>query len=223
MDDSAKRKKIFIIGGHLTPALTLLDFLQSKGFTDISWVGAKHIQTFSKLHSAEYKEITKRGIKFYNLHAGKIWRKWTRYTFFKALFNTILIPVGIIQAFFIILFNKPALIISFGGYLALPVVIAGWIFELKCITHEQTIVAGISNRLIAKLSDVIMVSWESSMKYYPEEKVILTGNPIRNEVLNVTTSKYNLDKNLPTIYFTGGNQGSNTINWRLLDVLSSLY
>ena len=68
MDNSAKKKKIIITGGHLTPALALLDFLLTKGFSDITWIGNKHSQTFSNLESAEYKEITNRKIKFYNLY-----------------------------------------------------------------------------------------------------------------------------------------------------------
>lgn len=222
MDNSAKSKQIIITGGHLTPALSLLDFLLDKGFTDISWIGIKHSQTFTRVPSAEYKEVTKRGIKFFNLHAGKIWRKWTRYTLVKAFFNTILIPVGFIQAFIIIWRRKPALVVSFGGYLALPVVFAAWLFEIKCITHEQTIVAGLSNRLIAKMCDKVMVSWESNLKFYPEDKVVLTGNPVLKDIFNVTTNKFNLEKDLPVIYFTGGNQGSNTINWRLFKVLPKL-
>jgi UDP-N-acetylglucosamine--N-acetylmuramyl-(pentapeptide) pyrophosphoryl-undecaprenol N-acetylglucosamine transferase len=222
MEKDIKNKKILITGGHLTPALAILDELQTQKYSNIVWVGLKYSQAFSSGTSFEYNVIKTKNIKLYSLHAGKIWRKWTKATFFIALMNTLLVPIGFIEALVIILIEKPKLIISFGGYLAFPIVIVGHLFKIKSITHEQTITTGVSNKIISKYADRILVSWPESMKHYPADKTILTGNPIRQEVLTVSTNKFHFNNSLPIIYITGGNQGSNTINWRLYDFLPKL-
>jgi UDP-N-acetylglucosamine--N-acetylmuramyl-(pentapeptide) pyrophosphoryl-undecaprenol N-acetylglucosamine transferase len=222
MGKNTKDQKILLTGGHLTPALAILDELQSQKYSNIVWVGLKYTQAFSAVTSAEYNIIKTKKIRFYSLHAGKIWRKWTKATFIIALINTILVPIGFIEALIIILIERPKLIISFGGYIALPIVLVGHLFKIKSITHEQTITTGVSNKIISKYADRILVSWPDSIKHYPKDKTILTGNPIRQEALTVSTNKFHFNNSLPIIYITGGNQGSNTINWRLYEFLPKL-
>ncbi|HLD03763.1 MAG TPA: UDP-N-acetylglucosamine--N-acetylmuramyl-(pentapeptide) pyrophosphoryl-undecaprenol N-acetylglucosamine transferase [Candidatus Dojkabacteria bacterium] len=211
--------KIMISGGHLTPALAVLSELKKQGFKKIIWVGSKYTQTLSKNLSPEYQILTSRNLTFVNFSAGKFWRRWTLATLFKGIFNLFLIPIGFFRALIILLKYRPDVIVSFGGYLALPLIIFARLLGIKSLTHEQTVVLGLANKIITRFSDKILISWPDSQKFFPKNKTILTGNPLRQEVLNVTTNKYKFPNSLPVIYVTGGNQGANTINWRLLAIL----
>lgn len=217
-----KNDKILITGGHLTCALAVLDELETLEYTNIVWVGTKYSQTDSKNLSAEYNIINKRGIRFINFRAGKLWRKTTLKTFFKALVNFFLIPIGFFKALGIISKEKPKMVLSFGGFLALPIVMAAKFYRTKIITHEQTITVGLANKMISKYADKILISFESSLKYFPKEKTILTGLPIRKDIFEKKTSMFNFKNTKPIIYITGGNQGANTINWRIFKVLPKL-
>jgi UDP-N-acetylglucosamine--N-acetylmuramyl-(pentapeptide) pyrophosphoryl-undecaprenol N-acetylglucosamine transferase len=212
--------KIVLLGGHLTPALAVIEELKSRGYYNLSWIGTKFSQTSDRHLSAEYQLIHNLGLPFYAFRAGKIWRKVTPATFFKAIFNLLLIPYGFIKGFLLVLSIRPKLIISFGGYLALPVVIAGRLSGAKIVTHEQTISPGIANKLIGFFADKILISWPDARKHFPAKKTVLTGNPLRKEILRSATSQYTFPNDLPIIYVTGGNQGANTINWRLLKILA---
>ena len=214
--------KILITGGHLACAVAVLDGLVAKGFTNIVWVGAKYVQTDVYNNSAEYKLITGKNIKFIELNAGKLWRKVTIKTFSKAIKNFLLIPVGFFRARKIIVQEKPELIISFGGFLALPIVIAAKLSKIKVVTHEQTITVGLANKIISKFADKIFISFKQSVKYFPSKKVVYTGLPLRKEIFTKTTDFFKFKNNNPVIYVTGGNQGANTINWRLFKILPQL-
>ncbi len=109
---------------------------------------------------------------------------------------------------------------SFGGFLAVPIVIWSKILGVQVFTHEQTIVTGLANRIISKFANKIFVSWESSLSHFPRSKTILTGNPIRKDIFEINSHIFNqLNASLPTIYITGGNQGAHEINYRVFEIL----
>jgi len=212
--------KVMIIGGHLTPALAILQTLQDNGFKNIVWVGEQHSQTSSANTSAEYNILKQKEIKFISLTSGKIWRKWTLATLYKGIINLCKIPIGFIQSILILIKERPSIVLSFGGHLALPMSIAAKLAFTKVITHEQAVVPGLSSKIIAIFADKVLVSWEKTPLL--NDKYIYTGNPIRREIFNSSTERFNFDNNLPIIYITGGNQGSNTINWRILEVIEKI-
>jgi UDP-N-acetylglucosamine--N-acetylmuramyl-(pentapeptide) pyrophosphoryl-undecaprenol N-acetylglucosamine transferase len=214
--------RIAIIGGHLTPALSVLEQLQIRGYEDIIWIGGKYSQTGNKNTSPEYQVVKNKNIKFVELKAGKLWRKLTFKSIIPGLINFLLIPYGFIKAFFIILYYQPDLVLSFGGYLALPLVISSKLLLKKSITHEQTIVTGTTNKYIAKFADIILVSWEKSLSYFPKNKTNFVGLPLRRSIYTQKENTKIFDNNLPILFAVGGNQGSNTINWRLLKILPEL-
>ena len=216
-----KDVKIVFIGGHHTPALAVVDALtqrtkkQKNKKTGIFWVGHKYSMWKDRNESAEYQEITKRGIPFYDLKAGKLYKT------FHPL-KLIRLPFGFLQAFYYLLKIRPQLIVSFGGYLAPPVVIAGWLLRIPSVTHEQTVIGGWANRLIARFAKKIFVSWKESLKYFPEEKTIVTGNPLRHAIFQVKNPLNPLHPLNPTIYVTGGKQGSHVINEAVKEALPQL-
>ncbi len=217
-------KPILITGGHLTPALAILSELKKRGYTNFIWVGHKYNQYRDKSLSPEYRTIKLLNIPFIELKSGKIIRSFKLKELPFVLFQYLLILNGLISSLFIILRYKPNIVLSFGGYLAVPVAIMGKLFNKLIITHEQTIVSGSANKILARLSNKTLISWENSFKYFKKDKTVLTGNPIRKEVLkgdNVKLTK-GLRTNIPTLLVMGGNQGSHVINKTLFHSLNEL-
>lgn len=205
-------KKLVFTGGHHTSALEVARLLQKEGW-QIYWFGHRRSMWGDTADSAEYREVTTAGIKFYNLYSGKFYRTYNP-------LKLIRIPIGFIQSLLLLLLLHPDGIISFGGYLAVPAVITGWLLGIPSITHEQTMAAGWSNRLLSRFVKKIAVAWHQSAKFYPESKTVVTGLPIRPEILVPKPEIKNL------IYITGGKNGSQAINkvvFALLPILLKKY
>ncbi len=222
-----KNIRIAIIGGHMTPALAVLNKLQEKGFHNIVWIGQKYSQTGDTNYSSEYSLINRKAIKFIDLQTGKLWKKWTRATWKKALLNLLLIPGGFIQAAFIILKYKPKIIIGFGGYLNVPIFLQFPLIKLlrvKLYLHEQPVRPGLATRTTYRFADQVFLSWAQSRKYFSKHRHIkITGNPMEAEFLNARASKKFFANNLPILLIIGGNQGANTFNKRLRSSILEKY
>ena len=127
-------------------------------------------------------------------------------------------PLGFFQALGILSRERPQAVLSFGSYVAVPVVLAAWILGVPVITHEQTLKSGLSNKVIARFAKKVAVSWQDSLSHFPKSKAVLVGNPIRPEVLNIDRKRVSR----PTIYITGGNQGAHVLNEMVLEILKEL-
>ncbi|MBU0976602.1 MAG: UDP-N-acetylglucosamine--N-acetylmuramyl-(pentapeptide) pyrophosphoryl-undecaprenol N-acetylglucosamine transferase [Patescibacteria group bacterium] len=218
-----KDYKFLITGGHLTPALATIEELRSRGYTQFFWFGRKKTMTGDKNYSAEYEVVYKDlNIPFEDIVTGKIVRFKSVSSFISFLINIVKIPIGIIQSLFLLLKDRPTVIVSFGGYIAVPVVIAGWLLRIPIITHEQTVVTGIANKVVAKFAKKVLISWQESSGYFDKRKVIVSGNPVRKEIFNMTTDIYRVNEKLKTIYITGGNQGAHIINQNVLEIVEEL-
>lgn len=204
-------KKIAIIGGHLTPALATIEELQ-KEKAEIIFFGRKHSTEGSSQVSAEFTTVTAKKIKFRNLTAGRIQRRLTKYT----LFALVKIPLGFIQSFIYLLLDRPSVVVSFGGYLSTPVVFSAWLLGIPSITHEQSAVPGLANKINSLFVEKIYLAWETCSKYFPKEKTETIGNPVRQSVFDKKLSNKKLGDFVSPdgklIYVTGGNQGSHFIN-----------
>ncbi len=207
--------KIVIIGGHLAPALSVIEELDRD--VEILYIGRKHALEGDSAVSLEYDTITKKSIAFVSLNTGRFQRSLTRHSFF----SIVKIPVGMVQAIAVLKKFKPDVVVGFGGYVSFPVAIAAKILKIPIVIHEQTLEAGASNRVISKFADKICISFESSAKYFPKEKVVLTGNPIRKTILS-PNKKFKIETNDPIIYITGGSLGSHFINLMVSGVLAKL-
>lgn len=207
-----------IVGGHMTPALAVVEELAKEDFINIVWVGHKHSQTGDKRPSAEYRVTKSKEIRFVHLSAGKLWRRWTFPTLLKGLKNIFLIPIGFIRATYILLKEKPDVIISFGGYLAIPLIVRPILLKVlrvKVYVHEQTIEPGLTSKLTSKFANRIFLTWEESKPYFNSWKSILTGNPISSDILKDIAPEPLFENKLPVLLVIGGNQGANTFNKRL--------
>ena len=198
--------KIVITGGHHSSALPLIEYIREKGLNiDIVWFGHAHSMRGNKNPTLEYKQITSRNIPFIDLKAGKFYKTFSPVRIAK-------IPFGFIQSFFLLLRYKPDVVLSFGGYLAVPVVFVAKILGIPTITHEQTLVTGYANKFISRFADKILISHEESRKYFPSDKVVYSGLPLRKSLFTVKTSSFKFDNELPVLYITAGKTGSHKIN-----------
>lgn len=214
---------IYITGGHLTPALAVIDeLLKKKENVSIVFVGRDHAQTLPKQPSRERIEIESRGIPFVAIDAAKFHRTRIWLNFFELL----KLPTSfytIIQAF---RKQKPDSILSFGGYVAIPVCIIGRLMKARVVTHEQTKVAGLANQLIAYIADTIALANEESLQFFPKHKTVVTGNPIREALFKEYKTAPEwlslASTHKPILYITGGSQGSQIINQTIVALLPKL-
>lgn len=210
--------KILITGGHLAPALALIDEIQKIKKIKIVFVGRKYSFDGEKKLSLEYLEIKKRNIKFIEIKTGRL----TRIFSLQTLINFFKFFLGLINGFIILTKEKPDKIISFGGYLAIPIVFWGYIFRIPIFTHEQTIKPGLANRLIGFFAQKIFVAFSQAKEYFPLKKVILSGNPLKKAIFEVKKKPFLINKDKPVIYITGGSVGSHSINLHIKKILISL-
>ncbi len=200
-------------GGHFSPALTVIKRFKKE---DVVVVGRKYALEGDSTIALEYKVCQDLGIRFLPLTTGRLQRHWSIHT----IPSLLKIPLGFLQAVGILLVERPAVVVSFGGYVAVPVVYAAKLFRIPIVMHEQTLEAGLANKLSAKVADKICISWESSSASFPKEKVVLTGNPIKKELLALQPSAKK--KKRPLIYITGGSVGSHAINMLIEEALPHL-
>ena len=214
---------ILITGGHITPALATLETIRARHPNwKLIFVGRKTSIEGSRVHSEEYTMINAFGIPFISLVAGRIKRDgslWTLWSFIK-------IPIGFIQAFFIMFTRRPTLVLSFGGYIAMPVVVAAWCLRVPIVTHEQTTHVGLANRLISRMATRTCVSFPNTQGLLGKN-VTVTGLPMRRKVF-VASAKapFSIPTNVPMIFVTGGSTGSVSVNkivFSALDTLLSSY
>lgn len=210
--------KTLITGGHLTPALAVIDELKKRGGIEIIFVGRKFALDSEQTLSFEYQSIQKIGIKFIELKAGRL----TRILSWQSILNFIKFPLGFFSAWKIIKREKPDFVLSFGGYIALPIAFVSWLMGVPVFTHEQTMVPGLTNRIISFLAKKIFISFPSSKKYFPVNKVVLSGNPLRRSIFKIEKKPWLIKKNKPVIYITGGSLGSHSLNVLIESIIKDL-
>jgi len=213
-------RKVVITGGHLTPALAVIEELKKRKW-EIIFIGRKHAAEGDKTPSVESEIIPKMGIPFFPLDAGRVQRRFTRWTI-PALLR---IPVGFFQAFLYLLRLRPTVVLSFGGYVSVPVVFSAWLLKVPAVTHEQTTVKGLATKFNSFFAKKIAVSWKPNLDDFPQDRVVFTGNPIRKEVFSFSKKIWkdlNFEEKLPLFFITGGNQGSHTINVVLGEIIPKL-
>jgi UDP-N-acetylglucosamine--N-acetylmuramyl-(pentapeptide) pyrophosphoryl-undecaprenol N-acetylglucosamine transferase len=214
--------KILITGGHLTPALAFIDYIQENYPKDkIFFVGRTLARKKSKQQSREKQEISKRKIEFIPFTSTKL----SKNNFLERVRAFPLLTASTIKSIGILGKIKPDVFVSFGGYLAVPVTFASWFMRVPIITHEQTRTSGIANKLISKLSDKVAVSYPESIKYFPKGKTHLTGSLIRKKILSKNNPQpkwINKTQKQPILYITGGSQGSEIINHTTAQIIRIL-
>ncbi len=213
-----ERKKVVFTGGHAgTTAISVIEEVKKENLAwDIYWIGPKKTFEGKGISSYHSRVFPKLGVVYKGINTGRLQRKLSIWT----IPSILRIPVGFMQAFSLIARIRPSAVVSFGGYVAFPVAVAAWVFGIPVIIHEQTVVAGLANKLISFFARRILLARSESEKYYPKSKIEVTGNPIMPQILKV--GKKNKIGNPPTIYITGGSSGAQTINRAVDSVLEEM-
>ncbi len=151
--------------------------------------------------------------------------KLRRYFSFNNFVDIFKIPIGFFQSFFWLFVLAPDIIFSKGGYGSFPVTFAGRILQIPVFLHESDSFPGLSSRVESKWAVEIFTSFPKT-EYFKAEKIICTGNPVRQEILNGTPEEakkiFNLAGGKPIISFLGGSQGAQSINNIVLEILPEL-
>jgi UDP-N-acetylglucosamine--N-acetylmuramyl-(pentapeptide) pyrophosphoryl-undecaprenol N-acetylglucosamine transferase len=215
-------------GGHTYPALTAIRALQSRlasdgGTLDVLWIGTND--------GLEARIAPAEGIAFTTVATGKIRRSSNPLKMVSPanVRDMARVPLGVAQARKIVADFRPDVVLATGGYVAVPAGLAARMCRRPLVLHEQTVRLGLANRKLAGSATRIAVSSESSLPLLPESVrglAVVTGNPIRPEVLDGHADKavqalglHGFDPRLPTLYVTGGAQGSQQINDVVQDAL----
>lgn len=210
-------KKIVLTGGgtagHVTPNIALLPSLKKAGFS-ISYIGS--------YHGIERKLIEEQNVPYYGISSGKL----RRYMDIKNLTDPFRVLKGYTEAVKILRVLKPDVLFSKGGFVSVPVVFAAKHFHIPVIIHESDMTPGLANKLSFPAASKICCNFPETMKLLPPEKAVLTGSPIRAELLTGSKEKglsyTNLSNKKPIILVVGGSQGAVAINSIIRKLLPQL-
>ena len=204
-------------GGHIFPAIAIANQIKKNvPGVEILFVGAEGRMEMEKVPAAGYKII--------GLWISGLQRKLTlaNLSFPFKVISSILKARKILKEF------KPDVVIGTGGYASGPMLRAASSKGIPTLVQEQNSYPGITNKLLSKKVSKICVAYEGLEKFFPKEKIILTGNPVRQDIVNVDDKRnealqfFGLDVNKKTLLVIGGSLGARTINLAIGEGLKKL-
>ncbi len=198
-------------GGHIFPAIAVADELRRQDpSVNILFVGA--------IGKMEMERVPKAGYKIEGLPIAGLQRKIN----VKNILLNIQLPFKIINSLLkvrrIIKDFKPDVAIGFGGFASAPTLRAASNFGVPTVLQEQNSYAGITNKLLAEKAVKICVAYEGLDKFFPAQKIVITGNPVRSDIVDVKTKYtegvqyFGLDPKKKTVAILGGSLGAKTLN-----------
>lgn len=194
-------------GGHIYPAIAIANELKSRfPNADILFVGAKD--------KMEMQNVPQAGYPIQGLWIAGLQR---RLTFDNALFPVKLLS-SLLKSRQIIKQFKPDVVIGTGSFASGPLLQMANSAGIPTVIQEQNSYPGITNKLLSKKANAICVAYEKLERFFPKEKIVLTGNPVRQDLIEVQSKRaeglahYNLDPNKKTILILGGSLGARRIN-----------
>ncbi|GAA1959598.1 UDP-N-acetylglucosamine--N-acetylmuramyl-(pentapeptide) pyrophosphoryl-undecaprenol N-acetylglucosamine transferase [Kitasatospora viridis] len=215
-------------GGHTYPALTAVRALQARLAEDGRALEALWVGTAGGLES---RVAAAEQIPFAAVSTGKVRRSGNPLKLVSPanVRDMGRVPLGVAQARALVAQARPDVVLATGGYVAVPIGLAARMCRRPLVVHEQTVRLGLANHVLARAATRFAVSAESTLHYLPEAaraNAVVTGNPVRPEVLLGEPERavsalglYGFDRRLPTVYVTGGAQGSQQINGLIADLL----
>ena len=202
-------------GGHVFPALAIARMLRKK-------LPGARVTFVGTVRGIESKIIPREGYDLRFIRSEGLVGK----SLLKTARSLLKIPVSMMDSFGILKDIRPELVIGVGGYSSGPVLLCAKLMGIPTIIHEQNTVPGFANKVLGKFVDTVAVTYHESMKYFPQERVFLTGNPVREEVLDGDREKgykaFSLDRELFTIFVFGGSLGASHINEAVGEALTYL-
>ena len=204
-------------GGHIFPALSIANEVRRR-YPDarILFVGAEGRMEMEKVPAAGYNII---GLPVSGFDRKRLWRN---FKVLAKLFKSMNMAKSILRDF------KPAIAIGVGGYASGPMLKEAQKEGIPTLLQEQNSYAGVTNKLLAAKADCICVAYEGMERFFPQEKIVLTGNPVRRNLLECGATPeqarqaMGVDPNKKTILIIGGSLGARTINNAISDGLSRI-
>lgn len=194
-------------GGHVFPAIAIANALKKVNpSTEILFVGAEGKMEMEKVPQAGFKII---GLPIMGLHR-RLTAQNLKFPF--KLVASMLKARKIIKDF------KPDVAVGVGGYASGPTLKAALNKNVPCLIQEQNSFAGVTNKLLSKKASTICVAYDKMDRFFPKEKIILTGNPVRQEVVKLEGKRqramefFGLDPEKKTVLVVGGSLGARSIN-----------
>ncbi len=194
-------------GGHIFPAIAIANAIKKRNpAAEILFVGANGRMEMEKVPQAGYKI---KGLNIAGFQRGSIIKNLTLP--FK-LVGSLISAYNIIRTF------KPHVAIGVGGYASAPLLRAASFAGVPTVIQEQNSFAGITNKILSKNAEVICTAYEGMDKAFPKEKIVSTGNPVRDEIVKMNCNQleskkyFGLDENKKTILIIGGSLGARTLN-----------
>jgi len=155
-------------------------------------------------------------------HIMQIRRGFKFYSVSRNLLDLLKLPLGFIQAWWYVLCFMPDICFSKGGYASVPVVLMCWLFRVPVVIHESDTVPGLSNRLLGKFAKKVCLAFAQTSQYFNFKKIVVTGNPVKQEIINCNKDLIDFKNNKPTILVIGGSQGAKSINQVVHAVLPNI-
>lgn len=194
-------------GGHIFPAIAIANALKTKfPNVDILFVGAEGKMEMEKVPAAGYKII---GLPIMGLQR-RLTLENLKFPFM--LLKSMRMAKRILNEF------QPNVVVGVGGYASGPLLKAATKMKIPALIQEQNSYPGITNKMLAAKVQKICVAYQGMEKFFPKDKIVLTGNPIRQDIKNLEAKReraiehFELDKNKKTILVIGGSLGAKTIN-----------
>ncbi|WP_395803437.1 undecaprenyldiphospho-muramoylpentapeptide beta-N-acetylglucosaminyltransferase [Daejeonella sp.] len=204
-------------GGHIFPAIAIANALKKiDPQTEILFVGANGRMEMEKVPAAGYKII------------GLDISGFQRSSLLKNVFLPFKVLKSVLKARAIIKDFKPDAAVGVGGYASGPLLYAASQMNIPYLIQEQNSYAGITNKWLGKNAKLICVAFEGMEKFFPKAKILLTGNPIRKEVVDIENKRFeaaellSLSPHKKTILITGGSLGSATLNKSVLAAIDKI-
>lgn len=205
-------------GGHIFPAVSIANAIKELNpQAKILFIGAEGRMEMSKVPAAGYeiKGLPVRGLIRPLWSLGNI---GVMMDFLKSKH----IVKDIIKEF------APHVVVGVGGYASSPTLNAAYALGIPCLIQEQNSFAGVTNRSLAKKAEKICVAYEGMERFFPKERIVLTGNPVRQNLLHVEGTKeecaesFGMNTKQPIILLVGGSLGARTLNESVLSNLTSI-
>lgn len=209
--------KIIMTGGgtagHVTPNLALVPDLNKNGF-EIKYIGSKD--------GIEKEIIKNENIPYFEISSGKL----RRYFDVKNFSDPFKVIKGVFEAIKIVSREKPDVVFSKGGFVSVPVVIAASLKGIPVVAHESDITPGLANKIASPFCDKLCVTFRESLNYVKADKGVLTGSPIRKEILEgskiIGKKLCSFENEKEILFIMGGSLGSKILNDTLRENLDQI-
>lgn len=204
-------------GGHIFPALAIANEFKSRhADAEILFVGAEGRMEMTRVPEAGYKIV--------GLWISGLQRKLT--------LSNLMFPFKLVSSYFkarnILKNFKPHIVVGTGGYASGPILLAATSKNIPSLIQEQNSYAGLTNKQVGNKIQRVCVAYEGMEKYFPKDKISVTGNPVRKDILDLDNKKDKADNHFgftdkeKTLLILGGSLGARTINESVLAGLDKL-